>query len=133
MVKMRKYAVVIVREETRVVWAAGCESAQDIALGLDAAQLRDENEETTDVYVCDAPDNAQTLNTPEGLNENPPEGWEECRCCGCWHPGDGKAYECRDDAHRWPFATSMDREILGDDCADPAESACGPEPEPTDD
>jgi len=38
-------------------------------------------------------------------NENPPEGWEECGSCGCWHPGDGKAYECRDDANRWPFAT----------------------------
>ena len=41
----------------------------------------------------------------EDVNENPPEGWEECGCCGCWHPGDGKAYECRDDANRWPFAT----------------------------
>lgn len=45
-------------------------------------------------------------NTRLGIvdDDNPPEGWEECGCCGCWHPGDGKAYECRDDAHRWPFA-----------------------------
>jgi len=46
-----------------------------------------------------------TVEAHSDENENPPEGWEECGSCGCWHPGDGKAYECRDDANRWPFAT----------------------------
>jgi len=37
-------------------------------------------------------------------NDNPPDGWEECGGCDCWHPADFGG-DCRDDANRWPFAT----------------------------
>ena len=41
--------------------------------------------------------------TSEADNENPPDGWEECGGCGSWHPANFGG-DCRDDAHRWPFA-----------------------------
>ena len=41
--------------------------------------------------------------TSEVDDENPPDGWEECGGCGSWHPADFGG-DCRDDAHRWPFA-----------------------------
>ena len=65
--KMKRYAVVIVREEVRVVWATDPDSAQDIALELDGAQIRDEHEETTEVRVLtvEKDDPCSALNTPD--------------------------------------------------------------------
>jgi len=33
--------------------------------------------------------------------ENPPEDWEECSCCDCYHPKDYTG-DCRNDTYRWP-------------------------------
>ena len=38
---------------------------------------------------------------PTEPSDHPPEGWEECDCCGCYHPAD-YAGDCRDDERRWP-------------------------------
>jgi len=67
--KMKRYAVVIVREEVRVVWATDPDSAQDIALELDGAQIRDENEETTEVRVLtvENDDPCSALNSPDRI------------------------------------------------------------------
>ena len=54
------------------------------------------------------PDNAgaeagdERVYTPAELRalENPPEGWTECGCCGCYHPA-GYTDDCRNDAMRW--------------------------------
>lgn len=34
-------------------------------------------------------------------DDNPPDDWEECDCCNCYHP---PAYsgDCRSDINRWP-------------------------------
>jgi hypothetical protein len=62
---MKKFAVVITREEKRVVWAENEDEAQDVALDeCDGAQLRDENEEMTDVRVYLADEGEPALNEP---------------------------------------------------------------------
>ena len=35
------------------------------------------------------------------FEDNPPDSWEECGCCGCWHPADYDG-DCRSDINRWP-------------------------------
>lgn len=91
MKELKKYAVVIVREETRVVWAAGRESAQDTALELDGAQIRDENEETTRVDVFEALDDAEALNTPDDVGD-PYE--DVCACGQTYTDGDADEDRC---------------------------------------
>jgi hypothetical protein len=39
---------------------------------------------------------------PPEDQDNPPEGWEECGCCSCYHPPEFTG-DCRDDSNRWPF------------------------------
>jgi len=33
--------------------------------------------------------------------ENPPDDWEECGCCDCYHPASYTG-DCRSDINRWP-------------------------------
>ena len=40
-------------------------------------------------------------NLPPVDAENPPEDWEECGCCGGYHPTTSHA-DCRDPYNRWP-------------------------------
>lgn len=43
------------------------------------------------------------------LENNPPSNWEECGCCGGFHPRNYTG-DCRDDLNRWPFnAEAMKR------------------------
>ena len=49
------------------------------------------------------------------FRENPPDDWEECECCGGYHPPmpvPTKAanlyfYDCRYDKYRWPSEASI--------------------------
>ena len=86
---MKKYAVVIVREETRVVWADSHESAQDVALELQFADAPDE--QTTDVRVFEAAEDEPALN-----GEGEPD---LCAKCGAVYT-DGDAEEDYCAAHR---------------------------------
>ena len=43
----------------------------------------------------------QDVDARKADQENPPEGWEECGQCDCWHPP-GYTGDCRDDSNRWP-------------------------------
>jgi len=42
-----------------------------------------------------------TLEPNVRYEENPPDEWEECGQCGCYHPS-GFMGDCRDDINRWP-------------------------------
>lgn len=40
--------------------------------------------------------------------ENPPDDWEECGQCGCYHPI-GFVGDCREDVNRWPSIKAIAR------------------------
>ena len=43
----------------------------------------------------------EVLQAVWGVQDNPPDDWEECGQCGGYHPA-GYIGDCRDDEKRWP-------------------------------
>lgn len=43
----------------------------------------------------------------EFYDGNPPDDWEQCDCCECYHPP-GYTGDCRGDINRWPSQKCID-------------------------